>query len=69
MGGVLFDLYGGRVLFRYTGMIAVVWSLFMILYYGGSNLLSRPKTEPVAVNSDEHPVPTYPQGISQEIDL
>ena len=30
----MYDEYGGRLLFRYSGIIAVVWSLFMIFYFG-----------------------------------
>ena len=29
VGGVLYDLYGGRVLFRASGIVAAIWCLFM----------------------------------------
>ena len=35
VSGVLYDKYGGRLLFRYTGIMAAVWSVIMVVYYGG----------------------------------
>lgn len=34
VGGILYDTYGGRVLFKGSGVFAAVWCLFMAIYYG-----------------------------------
>ena len=34
VGGHLYDKYGGRVLFRASGLVAGAWCVLMCLYYG-----------------------------------
>ena len=34
VGGYLYDAYGGRVLFRASGLVAGGWCVLMCLYYG-----------------------------------
>merc|ERR1712226_383208 len=63
VGGVLYDKYGGRVLFRGSGIIAAVWCLFMTLYYGIRHYLRKKRT----LSSSS--APNCPRGISNPIEL
>ena len=65
-GGLLYDLYGGRVLFRGSGIIAGVWCVFMILYFG-----VRYRQQRIRINVVENPVdvlkaPVPAQSVSNE---
>ena len=63
VGGVLYDLYGGRILFRGSGIIAAIWCLFMTLYFGIRHQLSKRQ----AIKKLNQP--SYPQGISHHVEL
>ena len=41
VGGLVYDYYGGRLLFRYSAIIAVIWSLFMVLLFWNETPLRK----------------------------
>ena len=44
-GGVLYDTFGGRILFRYSGALCGAWTIFMIMYYGGKYFKDKHSSE------------------------
>merc|ERR1712080_724417 len=41
VGGVLYDAVGGHMLFRYVAVLCGIWTLLMLIYYGGKYLQNR----------------------------
>ena len=45
VGGVVYTHYGGRMLFRTTGVLCGVWTAVMLVYYQGRECWTRPTSE------------------------
>jgi len=55
VGGVVYQKYDGKTLFRSVGLMSGVWTLLLVLYYGVQYKRRCKKNEPTAVLIDEKP--------------
>ena len=62
-GGLLYDLYGGRWLFRWSGVVAGVWCVVMALYFG---VRYRQKMTKMNSQVNENKLPVPGQGVGNE---
>ena len=53
-GGVLYDRFGGRILFRCGGALCGAWTIFMVMYYGGKYFKDKHSSE-FHINTRYHP--------------
>lgn len=69
-GGLIYDAYGGRLFFRYSGIMAGIWTVIMICYF---KFQQRKISSTVAVETNVSSAVVeearYPDGIFHEVDL